>query len=50
MMLTRRSVTVGSAALATTAIALGPEALAAPGRRRGRYAEDGRAVLDWQRI
>jgi hypothetical protein len=50
MMLTRRSVTVGSAALATTAIALGPEALAAPGRRRGRYAEDGQAVLDWQRI
>ncbi len=50
MMLTRRSLTVGSAALATSAIALGPEALAAPGRHRGRCAEDGQAVLDWQRI
>jgi hypothetical protein len=51
MMLTRRSVTVGSAALATT-LALGPEALAAPRRRRLRKTslEGGQAVLEWQRI
>ena len=48
MMLTRRSVTVGSAAVATAALALGPEAVAAPsGRRRhARSAEGGQAVLD----
>ncbi len=51
MMITRRSVTVGSAALATSAVVLGPGALAAPRRRRrARSAEDGQAVLDWQRI
>ena len=38
MMLTRRSVTVGSAAVATSALVLGPEALAAP--RRRRHAQD----------
>ena len=51
MMLTRRSVTVGSAALATTALALGPGALAAPRRRhRAASAEGGRAVLDWEGV
>jgi len=51
MLLTRRSVTVGSAALATTALVLGPEAVAAPRRRfRKTSAEDGRVVLDWQLI
>ena len=50
MMLTRRSVTVGSAALATSALVLGPEALAAPRRRRKTSAEGGQAVLDWQQI
>ena len=51
MMLTRRSVTVGSAALATSALVLGPEALAAPRRRRRKTsAEGGQAVLDWQLI
>jgi hypothetical protein len=52
MMLTRRSLAVGSAAVATSALVLGPEALAAPAHRRLRRgsAEDGRAVLDWQRI
>jgi hypothetical protein len=51
MMLTRRSVTFGSATLAATTIALGPEALAATRRRRlGRSAENGQAVLDWERI
>ena len=50
MMLTRRSV-VGSAAVATTALALGPEANAAPGRRRrARSAEGGQAVLDWEQV
>ena len=50
MMLTRRSV-VGSAAVATTALALGPDALAAPGRRRrARSAEGGQAVLDWEQV
>ena len=52
MMLTRRSVTVGSAALATSTLVLGPEALAAPRRRRHRKtsAEDGQVVLDWELI
>ena len=52
MMLTRRSVTVGSAALATSALVLGPEALAAPRRRRHRKtsAEGGQVVLDWELI
>jgi hypothetical protein len=57
MMLTRRSVTVGSAALATTSLALGPaltsEALAAPDRRRRRHprsGEGGQTVLAWERI
>jgi hypothetical protein len=50
MMLTRRSVTLGSAALATTTIALGPEALAAPRRRLARSAENGQVVLNWERI
>jgi hypothetical protein len=50
MMLTRRSVTVGSAALATSTLVLGPEALAAPRRHRKTSAEGGQAVLDWQRI
>lgn len=50
MMLTRRSVMIGSAALATTS-ALGPGVLAAPRRYRlAASLEDGRAVLDWQRI
>jgi hypothetical protein len=51
MMLTRRSVTVGSAVVATSALALGPSALAAPARRlHARSAEGGQAVLDWERI
>ena len=53
MMLTRRSVTVGSAAVATTALALGPGAVAAPPhRRRGPplSIEGGQAVLDWEQI
>jgi hypothetical protein len=50
MMLTRRSVTVGSAALATSAVVLGPEALAAPRRLRRTSAESGQTVLDWERI
>ena len=50
MMFTRRSVTVGSAALATTALALGPDALAAPRRLRKTSAEGGQVVLDWERI
>jgi hypothetical protein len=54
MMLTRRSMTigtVGSVAVAASAVVLGPEALAAPRRRRqARSAEGGQAVLDWQRI
>jgi hypothetical protein len=48
MMLTRRSVTVGSAALATATLALGPEAIAAPRRRAKTSVEGGQAVLDWQ--
>lgn len=48
-MLSRRSVTVGSAALATT-IALGPDAVGATRRRYARSAENGQAVLDWARI
>ncbi len=51
MMLTRRSVTVGTAAVATATLALGPEAIAAPHRRRAKPSpEGGQAVLDWQRI
>jgi hypothetical protein len=51
MMLTRRSVTLGSAAVATATLALGPEALAAPRRRRPAVsAEGGQAVLDWVRV
>ncbi len=52
MLLTRRSLTVGSTALAAGALVLGPEAYAAPGHRRRRRgsAEDGQAVLDWERI
>jgi hypothetical protein len=51
MMLTRRSVTIGSAALATSALVLGPEAVAAPRHRlRRTSAESGQAVLDWERI
>ena len=51
MMLTRRSVTVGSAALAASALVLGPEAIAAPRRRRKKTsAEGGQAVLDWELI
>ena len=39
------------AAVATTALALGPDALAAPGRRRrARSAEGGQAVLDWEQV
>jgi hypothetical protein len=52
MMLTRRSV-VGSAAVATATLALGPAALAAPDhrrRRRGRSTEGGQAVLDWEQV
>jgi hypothetical protein len=49
MMLTRRSVTVGSAAIATTAVVLGPDAAARSLRLR-RSAEGGQAVLDWERI
>lgn len=43
MMLTRRSVTFGSVAIATGAAALGPGSPASA-------AENGQAVLDWQRI
>jgi len=50
MMLTRRSVTVGSAAVATSALLLGPDALAAPRRGRKTSADDGQIVLDWERI
>jgi hypothetical protein len=57
MMLTRRSLAVGSTALAATSLALGPaltsEALAAPDRRRHRpprSTEGGQAVLAWERI
>lgn len=50
MMLTRRSVTVGSAALATTALVLGPEAMAAPRRLRKTSAEGGQVVLDWEQV
>jgi hypothetical protein len=57
MMLTRRAVTVGSATLATTSLALGPaltsEALAAPATRRRRRktsAEGGQVVLDWEQV
>jgi hypothetical protein len=50
MMLTRRSVTVGSAALATSALVLGPEAVAAPRRHRKTSAEGGQVVLDWELI
>ena len=49
MMLTRRSLAAGSAAVATSALVLGPEALAAPRRLRKTSAEDGKAVLDWER-
>lgn len=49
MMLTRRSV-VGSAAVASTALALGPAALAAPRRRRARSTESGQVVLDWEQV
>ena len=57
MMLTRRAVTVGSATIATTSLALGPgftsEALAAPDtrrRRRPRSTEGGLVVLDWEQV
>ncbi len=51
MMLTRRSLAVGSAAVATTALAVGPDALAAPRRRvHARSVEGGQVVLDWERI
>ena len=51
MMLTRRSVAVGSAAVATSALVLGPDAVAAPRhRRRVMSAETGQAVLDWERV
>ena len=51
MLLSRRSVTVGSVALAGGALVLGPEATAAARRRRPAHAaEGGQAVLDWQRI
>src|SRR4051812_26770826 len=50
MMLTRRSLAVGSAAVATTALVLGPDAVASPHRLRPRSVEDGQAVLDWERI
>jgi hypothetical protein len=51
MMLTRRSVTFGGAAVATT-VALEPGALAAAPRRRrrARSAENGHEVLNWERI
>src|SRR3954447_25185118 len=50
MMLTRRSLVVSSAAVATTALVSGPEAHAALHRLDARSAEDGQAVLDWERI
>jgi len=50
MMLTRRSVAVGSAALATSALVLGPEAVAAPRRRRKTSDEGGQVVLDWEQV
>jgi hypothetical protein len=49
MNLSRRSVAVGSAALATTLL-IGPESIAAPRRLRKTSAEGGQAVLDWERI
>jgi hypothetical protein len=53
MMLTRRSVTVGSAAVAAGALLVGPDALAAS-RRVNKTdktsAEGGQVVLDWERI
>jgi hypothetical protein len=52
ILLTRRSLGVGSAASVSTALVLGSEAQAAPRRRRRRAssAEGGQAVLDWQRV
>ena len=51
MMLTRRSVTVGSAALATSALVLGTRGPRCSPRRRHRKtsAEGGQVVLDWER-
>jgi hypothetical protein len=48
MELTRRQVALGSAAIATTAFAVGPEAVAVDRRHPSRGS--GRVVLDWQRI
>jgi hypothetical protein len=50
MMLTRRSLAVGSAALATTTLAIGPDAVAAGQPRRHPSPETGQVVLDWQRV
>ena len=51
MLLTRRSFTVGSAAIVTTALTRGPQAFAAPAHRLGaRSATNGQSVLDWQLI
>jgi hypothetical protein len=50
MMLTRRSLVIGSAAVATNALVCSPEAHAAPRPSHARSAEDGQTVLDWERI
>ena len=51
MMLTRRSVAVGSAAVATTtALAFSPDAVATRPGRPGRSRESGQVLLDWERI
>jgi hypothetical protein len=53
MMLTRRSVTVGSAAVAASTLLLGPDALAAPRHHRRHpktSAEGGQVVLDWENV
>jgi hypothetical protein len=50
MMLTRRSVAVSSAALAASALVLGPEAVAAPRRHRRTSDEGGQVVLDWEQV
>ena len=54
MMLTRRSVTVGSAALATTSPSVpapgGASPLPRPPPSRQTSAEGGQVVLDWEQI
>jgi hypothetical protein len=52
MMLTRRSMAVGSAVAAAATLAARPEAVAASPHRRRRVAstEGGQAVLDWEQV